>query len=601
MKNEKSAVFQIMILLIGFLSFVMLINFGMAEELNFEGKVDFSDKSSNNNWFNLFVAGAAGLVLGAATCLIPLIAPFCLVPIILGAVGGGLLGTAFRETVTQTITYSCEPWEPSVGGENCHRCNEVEVPCNEYRCSSLGQSCVFVDDEGENVCVESNSRDISPPIISPNKEVLSVGYEYIDLDDYSFGGAGGYKIRQNNANKDEYVKAGDPITFGITTDEPAKCKISLNRSTGYDGAVKMGGDSSTRSSFSETMNLPNADILKGAGLTLVDGKEMNLYVWCQDHRGNQDGPYLIRFNVDPTPDITSPTVIGTVSGGNDKCVGTSDLQVGFKVKDSSLVTDCRWSRTSQSYNKMEANKTMSCISSNDPTYRAVCTADLNGVARELTSYYVACKDGANNSNIQPAYELKLRVGSELKLDSVKPISGETIYGTIQELPVILEVQTLLGCNDGKADCKFAKGPSARLIDLREFDDTNNIDGVSTHTLFLNGGSHEYLIQCVDEGGNTVQETINFDVEIDSDSPIIARMYEEEGDLKIITAYDSNCSYSLTTCTFDFDTEGTVMPYSNSQNHILPWDKEATYYIKCTDGLRTIPQDCSTIVRPTSNY
>ena len=72
----------------------------------------------------------------------------------------------------------------------------------------------------------------------------------------------------------------------------------------------------------------------------------------------------------------------------------------------------------------------------------------------------------------------------------------------------------------------------QLSRLIEFEDTNNTDGVSTQLLdSLRDGSYEYYVECKDEAGHTVNSTINFDIDIDLNAAVIARIREEEGALK----------------------------------------------------------------------
>jgi len=137
-------------------------------------------------------------------------------------------------------------------------------------------------------------------------------------------------------------------------------------------------------------------------------------------------------------------------------------------------------------------------------------------------------------------------------------------------------------------------------DFITFFDTNNEDGISTQPLSLTDGQHDIFVQCVDAGGNLAEETISFDLEIDENAPVIARVYEEDSLLKIVTVRNSECSYTLNDCGFTFD-EGTQMPYANTTVHVTEWNRDNTYYIKCRDEFRNEDADCSLVVRPTQNF
>jgi len=94
----------------------------------------------------------------------------------------------------------------------------------------------------------------------------------------------------------------------------------------------------------------------------------------------------------------------------------------------------------------------------------------------------------------------------------------------------------------------------------------------------------------------IEDTIEFELDIDPNEPIIARIYEEAETLKLVTVRESDCAYSLDDCDFSF-VEGTEMPYANSTVHVAEWNEEKTYYIKCRDEFRNEDADCSIIVRP----
>jgi hypothetical protein len=71
-------------------------------------------------------------------------------------------------------------------------------------------------------------------------------------------------------------------------------------------------------------------------------------------------------------------------------------------------------------------------------------------------------------------------------------------------------------------------------------------------------------------------------------------------LTITTSRESECVSTLENCDFTFE-EGEIMPYSNSTTHVAEWVNDKTYYIKCRDEFKNIEDDCSMIIRPTSNF
>ncbi len=586
-KKAKIGIFQILLLLIGFLS---LIYISSAESLDYSTSINPHSNKVRAGWS---LMGGGG-VSSAATVVLLFIAPwFSLIGLTFLGIS---LSIGLSETTSQTITYDCQPWIPPVG-ENCESCNDGDIPCSEYRCKSLGTSCEYVNHEEGSICLKKMS-EINPPTIRANDTYLTEGYKYILLvDDPTLGGEG-YKITQIDGT--DYIKSAEGITFGFSTDEQAYCKISMFRINGFEKAEWVDSSSRPRKEFKQFLKLPTQETINENGLYLKNDNEMTYYVWCRDNNGNTNpAPYIIRFNVDPLPDKTVPQVLGSTFNANERCVGNSDMNITFRIKDSSPIAECRWSREDLGFKDMLEENSLECRTSSGMYETELCDAEINGVAQTLTSYYIACNDSQGNYNLKSAYELKLRTAPELRISSIAPESGSTIYGTIEKLPVTLLIQTLSGCNDGKATCEYIEGPNPSLANRIKILDTNNDDGVTNKTLYLGQGDHEYLIRCTDEGGNTANQTIKFRVEIDTQSPIIARLYEDSGNLKIITGYDAVCVYSYDSCDVDFE-DGTVMQSIGLQEHFVKWDKEKTYYVKCKDKYRAEPTDCSTIVRPASN-
>jgi hypothetical protein len=176
--------------------------------------------------------------------------------------------------------------------------------------------------------------------------------------------------------------------------------------------------------------------------------------------------------------------------------------------------------------------------------------------------------------------------------------NETVYGSVKPMPVELYAETLFGCDSNKAICYYSMtGAENSYI---QFFDTNKDDGIHTQRLDLYGGQHTYFVKCVDSGGNMAVNSTIFTLEIDANAPLIARAYEDSGQLVVITPKESECVYNNENCDFLF-LEGTQMPYANSTTHIAEWFADKTYYIKCRDAYRSEPTDCSMIIMPKTNF
>ncbi len=133
-----------------------------------------------------------------------------------------------------------------------------------------------------------------------------------------------------------------------------------------------------------------------------------------------------------------------------------------------------------------------------------------------------------------------------------------------------------------------------------FFDTDKNDGVHTQMLDLYGRTHTYFVKCVDAGGNVAEGNTTFTLDIDTTSPIVTRAYYEDDYLKVVTVRNSDCVYSTKSCDYLFS-EGIVMPYEKSSVHIVSWEADKTYYIKCRDEFRNEPTDCSVKVMPKENF
>lgn len=502
-----------------------------------------------------------------------------------------------ENTQTKTVNFQCLPWQAPRGGSDCELCNDGGLPCSEYRCKSLGQSCKLIN-EGTAVekCINANPRDVSPPIISPWTQILTSGYRY---EGKSSPPGPGVKIVANTSNG--CLRAFQAIQFGVVTNEPSQCKIDIASTKNYsDMATFMGGDNLYTYNHSEFLSLPRATDFANSSIKLENGKEMNLFVRCKDANGNlNSAEYIVNVCVDPTPDNTVPEIKATsIKSGNCVAANTDNTTVEFYTDEPST---CKWSFTDKDYSTMDYN--MSC-SSNVYEVNAMqlytCSALMTGIARDGTNYYVKCEDQPNapenerNRNME-SYQFSLRGSNPLKLLSIKP--NQTIYGAVRPTPVELYTQTLYGCEDNKAVCFYSLENANNYV---QFYDTDKVDGIHTQRLDLQDGLHTVYVKCVDAGGNLAENTTSFNLEIDTNSPIVARVYQEDTYLKIVTQRNSECVYTNTNCDYLFQ-EGTTMPYANTTTHVTPWFSDKSYYIKCRDEFRNEPTDCSTIVRPTDNF
>jgi len=500
----------------------------------------------------------------------------------------------YKKVDTKVVTFSCLPWQAPVGGNVCEDCNDEDLPCSEYRCKSLGQNCEIVNSGTEDEkCVNINPRDVNPPVIRPNYDVLTKGHEYSNVRNSPPGP--GFNIIRSDAS-DGCLLAFTPLEFGLSINEPAQCKIDFNHTEKFEDMVSyMGGSNLYLYNHSESFRLPSSAALKNGSLIIENGEDMTFFVRCRDKNGNENGAeYAVNFCVDPTPDSTAP-VIEATSVMNGGCVAENvdTAEVRFYTNEPA---QCRWSTVDQSYENMMND--MVCDSSTYQSNTALlftCISELGGIPRDGAEFYVRCADMAEDVNImKQSYVFSLRGSTALVLKDLRP--NETISGAIDPMPVELYAETLFGCNNGQAVCFWSDDG----VDYIEFFDTNTADGINTQRLDLPGGRHVYYVRCIDAGGNLVESNVSFDLDIDTNPPIVARIYEEDNMLKIVTTRESDCAYSFDNCDFVFD-EGTEMPYGKSTVHVAEWNEDKTYYIKCRDEFVSEGAGCNAVIRPTQNF
>ena len=85
----------------------------------------------------------------------------------------------------------------------------------------------------------------------------------------------------------------------------------------------------------------------------------------------------------------------------------------------------------------------------------------------------------------------------------------------------------------------------------------------------------------------------FRITYDSSSPQVARIYQQGGNIKVITTESAECAYSTTSCSFRFS-EGENA--GDGEMHTINAVRGNSYYIKCKDEFGNTPSGCSMIAR-----
>jgi len=511
----------------------------------------------------------------------------------------------YEEKTTQTITFTCYPWEAPTKGDYCEECNNQELPCSEYQCRSLGQACELLNQgTDEEKCVWVNRNDVNPPVIKPLENALLDDYRY-KLQNTGISPPAKGVIIEYIKSTDKCVPAFTPLSFGVTTDEPAKCKIDYIRKDSFDDMdFYFGGSSTSKYNHTQVMSLPGASAAETENLTIRNDGNFELYVKCQDANGNYNtADFVFKLCVDAGPDTTPPLISGT-NPLNGLPIAYNQTSIDIEVYVNEPV-ECKWSHSDQSYdsmpdeNKMDNTKADS-VSDIDAQGRYTLTTTLTGLKdRQENKFYFRCKDQPSaeeedrNVNAE-SYKFVLIGTQPLKIDSVGP-SG-IIKDSTEVVKVTLTAKTSAGYHEGEATCEFGE-----TLDL-EVDDKFTPFWTHEHSydLWLTEGDYEYFIRCYDLGGNPDNKTVNFTVETDRQEPLVVRAYRDGTYLRIITNEPAECVYDNMDCSYSFD-DGIDMKVIDETNHFTEWNTEKDFYIKCRDEYGNLPDECSIIIRPFEVY
>lgn len=503
----------------------------------------------------------------------------------------------YKDEKKQTVLFQCLPWEPPLGGQFCDECNKDPLrPCSEYRCRSLGQACE-IENKGTEFeqCVWKSKNDVTSPTITPNATALTSGLAYQPL--LGRPTERGTKI-VNSADSRGCLEAYTQLQFGVTTNEPAQCKIDYEEKELEALQFYFGGSNYFRQDHTQKMKLPSpADDRTDAPLFKQDGT-FDLYVRCQDANGNVNRDvYVIEFCVNKGPDTTPPVIESTsILSGSAVQYDIDTVPLTAYINEPA---ECKWSVENKAYDNME--NAFSC-STNPTSVNAElaypCSTNLTGIEnRNINDFYFRCRDIAGNTNVE-SYKFSLRGSQPLVITSISPNQTETIYGSTNEVAVQLSVGTAFGSDDGKAACfynsTFTNGFTAMF-------ETNSFTHRQQQE--LTDGTYTYNFRCVDGGGNIAEAETTFAVRVDKEAPMVTRVYRDNI-LKIVTNENAVCTYSLQSCSFNL-AEGIQMEYPTADiKNVLAveWNPQSTYYVKCTDSFGNQPADpntCSVIVSPRS--
>ena len=484
------------------------------------------------------------------------------------------------KTKTKYVTFTCMPWQPETGGLNCDLCNTNDplgVPCSEYRCKSLGQTCEFINPRTEDEkCIANNPNDVSSPRIKPLYNNITQGYEYKSVSD------SGFEIKTNNG---ECVPEYTVLSFGIETNKPARCRIGTDVLETYDEMGEFfGGKNSFIIDHIMQLAVPSPSAFKNRyNLTDKEAEalgQINYFVKCENANGISNTiPFAIKTCVKPGPDLTAPRITGVYPEVGYSNYGQTEKEIQIYTNEPA---DCKWSAESnKKYEDME--NSMSCLTDMEDygLFGWACNTALTGLDTD-NIFYIKCKDqpwfaGTVNESDRNAmtedYLYTLQVShTPLIIEDFRPENGKETWSGAEPVSLELKLKTSGGI-DGTSTCKWeGNGYSDYFTE-------SNSNLHSYRITSATRGTYNIKLTCEDLAGNIAENSTSFSIKIDSQGPIITRIVYSSG-LKITTDETSECRYSFSS---KLNWENSTEMGGNGQiEHTTDWQLK-TYYVQCADG------------------
>ncbi len=568
------------------------------ERQNYQGTGDY-EKLWTNKLQNLWIGGLL-IPLG------PLIFFFSLFDLILGGnFGGEIIKWALGgDTRKYAITFTCLPWSPPTKNQKCESCDDdLSKSCTEYRCKSLGASCMLENANTENpICYESNPNDVSPPILAINK--ISKGYKFIS----------GERGAQIKTEENSCIPEFTPVIISLNTNEYARCRVAYEHTNNIlNMSTYLGGTNIFRQNHSFTYIIPSLSSLQ---VYDIEGNirekfgKLDMYIRCEDTHGNVNiEEFDLEFCIKSGPDETPAVIIASdPNNGSYLQFGFSEISSTFYLMEPA---ECRWDiNSNRTYNEM--GKQMDCvtdlegitITENGSTEIGwTCKANLSGLENNKENkIYIRCLDqpwykGTENESLRnenaQSYEYVLKGSSGvLEITNIYPENGQEIsVGTITA-SISLKAETSGGSENGKAVCRFY------------FENENwggqffntNAKNHEQPSWNLNSGDYILKVSCIDSAGNRAEKISTFKILQDINPPKVVRLYNEDGKLVVYTNEPARCTYSESSCFFDLK-NGTSMTTGYSISHNAEWNSEKRYYIRCEDVFENIEGGCSILASP----
>ncbi len=490
------------------------------------------------------------------------------------------------------VKFTCQPWQPPVGGKDCSKCGSDGFPCSQYSCNSLGQECQIIneDDPATTACIDVSPKDSLAPVISPNYPLKPTGYTWTATD-------AGVRIEADTSDKciQETYQA---IPFGFILSEPGQCKVSTRPLTSFDLMDQYVSDNN-RFSLNHTLPiiLPNLESLGFESFDPNARANASVYVRCQDKSGNKNQrDYFVSFCIKQGPDITPPVITSREPAQEIVRYGQDALNATIYTNEPA---DCRWSTQDRNYSSMNAS--MSCLNQlGDMTFRGFSCSATFLLPQNQSTFFIRCLDqpwlhGENESKRNPtpvSYQYTVqKTATPLQITSITPNNVTLTFGT--QPATVSFAATTAGGLDGTATCGFLTNQGLQVL---------SNTGTSSHSQLFNqmvGGTFKYALLCEDGVGNKAERNGSVIIKIDTGTPLVTRLYRDGNTLFAITSEPGTCVFGTDTqtrCRYNFSNATQLS--GTALIHTTLLDEQSTYYIKCSDQFNNgnASDSCGAIVR-----
>ncbi len=192
--------------------------------------------------------------------------------------------------------------------------------------------------------------------------------------------------------------------------------------------------------------------------------------------------------------------------------------------------------------------------------------------------YIECKDETGDF-AQGVTEFEIiRRGIDIEIEPIEDFTAGS-----GKVAVDLIVRTSGGGDEH--NCSYSLSENSASVEFEE----QGIVGVHEQKVNVSAGSQTIYVQCWDEAGNTAGDYVSFKITQDTTMPQVARVWQSNGKLYIITIEDAECKWTTTNCEFDWDDGESA---GSEKEHIINVIRGDTYYIKCKDKFENVPSGCS---------